>query len=97
MNAGREINTVNLAMTDADIERGFAAGGIGVHLVATDGCFSFETTQPEARCNTDLQVGDRVILVAMGDNGALGKGSTYIADITDLDDEPGGIAWLEGR
>jgi hypothetical protein len=91
------INTVKIAKTDAQIEADFANGGIGLDIQHDDDYRAwFHTTQPEARINTDLEVGDRVTIVAMSDEGALGQGSTYVAEIEDIEHKRG-IAWVAGR
>ncbi|MFI5269467.1 MAG: hypothetical protein ACHQ7M_18985, partial [Chloroflexota bacterium] len=79
------INTLKIAKTDAEIEYQWRDGeAIGFEVQHDgEGRVWFHTTQPEARVCTDLEVGDRVVIIAMGDNGALGQGSTYIGEIED--------------
>jgi hypothetical protein len=97
----RPANRIQLAKTSAQIEReldGDGAIGADITLVfSADGNrWKFDTEQPAARANLDLQLGDLVILIAMADNGALGQGPAYIAEIAELDFDMS-TAWLVAR
>lgn len=92
-------NTVRIALTDRQVELAITGGGLGLDVErAVDGKVHFQTTQTEARLNSNLLAGDRVLVIAMSDDGALGLGSHFWGSIEqiDFDGEQGpGIAWVE--